>query len=101
MNELMLHFASPLVVVHQQAPPQIVAWFKFQAENFVFEGASMPGTSQAVSQKSSATMGSGSMAELSVTWKDTSGSTVKVDGPTTWSSLDDTIVKVTGGSSNP
>ena len=62
----------------------------------------MAGTSgQAVSQKSSATMGAYSMATLSVAWKDAGGGTVKVDGPTTWSSTDDAIVKVTGGSSNP
>src|SRR5262252_4318571 len=101
MNELTIHFGSPLVVHQQQAPPSLVAWFKFQVDNFVFEGASMPASGQAVSQKSSATMGSGSMGTLSVTWKDSGGSTVKVDGPTTWASTDETIVQVTGQSGNP
>jgi len=100
-----LSFETPLVVIHQQAPQPQVAVITFKTGNFVFEGVSiyMPGQTgtQAVSQKSSATMQSGSMGTVSVQWKDASGKPVAVDGPTKWSSTDETIVQVTDGETNP
>jgi hypothetical protein len=106
MNELMIHFGSPLVVEHQQAALPQVAEVTFTMGRFVFKGVCITMTptgksKQAVSQQSSATMQAGSMAELSVAWKDAGGNTVKVDGPTKWESTDATVVQITGQSSNP
>jgi len=96
-------FASPLVVFHTDtlpAPPP-VAVITLTVGNFKFEGVSLMATGQAVSQHSSATMPAGSMGTVSVAWKDAAGNTVKVDGPTQWTSTDESIVQITGQSSNP
>jgi len=104
MNEqtVTVKFASPLVVFHTDrlpAPPQ-VAVVTLTVGNFKFEGVSiMPG--KAVSQHSAVTMTAGSMGVVSVEWKDAAGNTVKVDGPTTWTSTDPTIVQLTDGPTNP
>ena len=104
MDELAISFSTPLVVVHkheQAAGAPQVAVITLTIGEYIFKGVSMATAGQAVSQHSAATMPSGSMGTVSVQWKDTGGNVVKVDGPTTWTSTDESIVQVTGGSSNP
>jgi hypothetical protein len=104
-EKIELSFATPLVILHQQARQPQVAVITLTMGEFVFKGVSlfMPGqgTGQAVSQKSSATMPVGTLGTVSVEWHDASGGPVKVDGPTTWSSTDDSVVEVTVATGNP
>jgi len=103
MCDLKISFGTPLVVIHQQVVWQF-AEITFKVGNFTFKGVSVVGqspTGQAVSQRSTADMQVGSMAVVSVEWKDASGGTVKVDGPTTWTSTDESVVQVTVSSGNP
>jgi hypothetical protein len=104
VEHVTISFGTPLVILHQLRPQQI-AVMTLTVGNFSFEGVSitMPGQAagQAVSQHSSASMTAGSMGTVQVAWKDSSGNTVKVDGPTTWNSTDESIVQITGQSSNP
>jgi hypothetical protein len=104
-EQIAVRFATPLVVVHQQAGQPQVAVITLTMGDLIFEGVSlfMPGQAagQAVSQHSSATMQAGSMGTVSVKWVDTAGNSVKVDGATKWTSTDESIVQVTGGETNP
>ena len=43
----------------------------------------------------------GHIGTISVEWKDATGATVKVDGPTQWDSTDDSIITVEVASGNP
>lgn len=43
----------------------------------------------------------GTLATLSVEWRDAGGNTVQVDGPTAWDSTDPTVVEVTAAAGNP
>jgi hypothetical protein len=100
-QQLEISFATPLRVVLEPSVP-LFAVFTFTQGQFIFKGAtSVAQTGQAVSTKAAATMQVGSMATLTVEWHDAGGQPAKVDGPTTWTSSDETIVQVTGGSSNP
>lgn len=49
----------------------------------------------------SATMQVHSYATVSVQWKDIAGNVVKVDGPTTWESSDESILEVEVATGNP
>ena len=48
-----------------------------------------------------ATMQAGSRATVSVEWKDQSGHTVKVDGPTKWESSNPATIECTVATGNP
>ena len=56
---------------------------------------------QAQPMQASATMQVGTMATLSVEWKDKGGNTVAVDGPTSWVSSDPATVQVQVATGNP
>lgn len=98
MNQLEVYFGNALVVEHKHvdASRPVFGYFTFQVESFVFKGVSM----QAISTQSAATMQAGTLATLSVEWKDKNGETVKVDGRTTWQSSDAGVLTVAVATGN-
>lgn len=86
-----LSFENPLVVI--STPPakaELRAIFTVQYNDVKFKGENM-----------ASEMKSGSLATVSVSWTDTGGNSVPVDGPTSWESSDPSIVAVTVATGNP
>ena len=93
MNQLEVHFGSPLRLVVEMAQPKspgIRGVFTTEIGNLKFTGENM-----------SSTMQNGTLATVSVQWKDQDGNPAKVDGPTTWQSTDTSVLTVTVSTGNP
>jgi hypothetical protein len=100
-----INFTSPLYIFSGPvvcAP--VVAVVTFTQGNLVAKGVSIymqQAAGQAISQFSSSTVSAGEMGTVSVAWKDAGGNSVKVDGPTKWTSTDETIAQFPDGPVNP
>jgi hypothetical protein len=90
-HELAVSFKTPLRVelelINPVQPPKTI--WELAAGGMTIKGENMSSTMQA-----------GSLAVVSVAWKDEAGNAAKVDGATTWKSSDESVVKATVSTGN-
>ena len=92
MDSIAISFTTPLRVLlgsDKGAAPRAITTFQF--DNYIFTGENM-----------AATMSVGTIATVSVQWKDAGGNIVAVEkGTVKWASSDDTIARVEVSTGNP
>src|SRR5215472_12572831 len=91
---MVISFATPLQIqmmpADQPAKPSILGIFSVEYNNVRFKGENM-----------ASEMKSGTYATVSVQWNDKGGNPTPVDGPTTWTCSDPTIVDCQVSTGNP